>query len=354
MLDADAAADAALGDDARPFHAVFARRHLGGRAGGVFYLRHLNGVDGAYFFAFAAADAFGLFDSGDVIRADRLRDAETLDREQRLAAAGAAVTDEVDTAAHILPELHEVVVVGLREQVAALRGLHLARVAVLDQRRRRGVEGHANVHRRVADRAGVQRLMAAVAHADADVRGGVDDICRAFVIEHVQRVFVGYLRFLREDAPHLDVAAADEVAHEVLLYGDVLVKKFAEGLLVDILAHAHQRELKESGHRRRHGVDLPAVLFDVDDDGAAGQFVKRFLRLAVRKFPYLRRLMGAEGLYRKLGHQPRLPLRHQNFQYIKKQLRFRRALRESVEPLREAGVGRPMSVVMCHKKTSCT
>ncbi|MPM89054.1 hypothetical protein SDC9_136162 [bioreactor metagenome] len=210
-------------------------------------------------------------------------------------------------------------VVGLREQVAALRGLHPARVAVLDERRRSRVEGHADIHRRVADGAGVQRLVTAVAHADADVRGGVDDVRRALVIKDVQRVFVRYLRLLREDAPHLDIAAADEVAHEVLLNGDVLMEKLAERLLVDILAHAHQRKFKKAGHRRRYGVNLFSVLFYVDEDGAAGQLVEDLLRLAVRKIPNLRRLTRAEGFYRKLGHQPRLFLCHQNLQYIKEQ-----------------------------------
>ena len=73
VLDADSAADAALGDDARLFAPVF--------------LNHFDCVDGAYLHAFAAADALFRVYPRYEVRAYRLRDAEALYREHRLAAA---------------------------------------------------------------------------------------------------------------------------------------------------------------------------------------------------------------------------------------------------------------------------
>ncbi|MEG1824319.1 MAG: hypothetical protein RR501_06045 [Cloacibacillus sp.] len=40
--------------------------------------------------------------------------------------------------------------------------------------------------------------------------------------------------------PNLYVAAADEVAHEILFHRYVLLEKLAERLLVDVVTHAHQ------------------------------------------------------------------------------------------------------------------
>ena len=106
VLDADSAADAALGDDARLFASVL--------------FNHFDCVDWAYLHALAAADALFRVYPRYEVRAYRLRDAEALDREHRLAAAGAAVADEVHAAADVFAELHEVIVVRLRQEVAAL------------------------------------------------------------------------------------------------------------------------------------------------------------------------------------------------------------------------------------------
>ena len=338
VLDADSAADAALGDDARLFAPVL--------------FNHLNRVDGANLHALAAADALFRVYPRYEVRAYRLRDAEALYREHRLAAAGAAVADEVHAAADVLAELHEVIVVGLREKVAALGRVDLTGVAVLDERRGGGVEGHADVHRRVAGVTLVHSLVAAVAHADAYVRGRVYDVRRALVVEHLEHVFVGDLRLLREDAPHLDVAAADEVAHEVLLDRYVLVEELAQRLLVNVVTHAHQRELKKSRHRRRHGVYLLSVLLYVDDERLAREAVEHLLRLVLRHLPDLRRLVYVEGLYRKLGHQPRFLFGHQYLEYVVEELRLRRSLRETVQPFHQPCVRRTVSVVVRHFSSS--
>ena len=69
----------------------------------------------------AAAAAAGFIDSGDEIRGvHRMEEAETPRGDHRLAAAAAAVADEVDLRAHVFAELHQVV---RRGPAAAGRGL---------------------------------------------------------------------------------------------------------------------------------------------------------------------------------------------------------------------------------------
>ena len=172
------------------------------------------------------------------------------------------------------------------------------------------------------------------------------------VVEHLQHIFVWYLRLLREDAPHLDVAAADQVTHEVLLDRYVLVEELAQRLLVYIVAHAHQREFEESRHRRRHGVYLLSVLLYVDDERLAREAVEHLLRLVLRHLPDLRRLMHVEGLYRKLGHQPSFLFGHQYLEYVVEELRLRRSLRETVQPFHQPCVRRTVSVVVRHFSSS--
>ena len=174
VLDAYAAADTALGDDVRFFASIF--------------FCHLYCVDWTNFQTFPTADAFFRVNLRNKVRADSLRYAETLDGEHRLAAAGAAVADEIDAAADVLAELYEVIVVCLCEEVAALGCVYLTRVPVLDKRCGCSVESHAYVHRRVAGVSFVHRLMAAVAHADAYMRRRVYDVCSALVVENLEQV----------------------------------------------------------------------------------------------------------------------------------------------------------------------
>ena len=92
--------------------------------------------------------------------------------DHRLAAAAAAVADEVHALPDVLAELHEAALVRLVQQVEPLGDVDRPGVAVPDERAGGGVEGHADVLRRVAGPPHVLHLVAAVAEADAPVRGG--------------------------------------------------------------------------------------------------------------------------------------------------------------------------------------
>ena len=89
---------------------------------------------------------------------------------ERLTAAPAAVADEVHAFTGVFAKLDEVVPLRHGEQIKAFGGVHLPGVAVFDERSGRGVECHADIHRGVARPPKVLHFMAAVAHADADVR----------------------------------------------------------------------------------------------------------------------------------------------------------------------------------------
>ena len=79
---------------------------------------------------------------------------------------------------HFADEVFQIAGFELRhgEQIKALGGVHLPGVAVFDERAGRGVEGHADVHWGITRPPEMLHFMAAVAHADADVRGRLDDV----------------------------------------------------------------------------------------------------------------------------------------------------------------------------------
>ncbi len=245
--------------------------------------------------------------------------------------------------AHVLAELHQVVLVRLLQQLHPLGDVDRARVAVARQRVRAAVEGHADVLGRVAVAAHVLHLVAAVAHADAAVRRGLDDLARALVVEHVQRVVVGEHRLVDEHSAKLRLAVREQRLDEVLFDVEVLVEQLAEQLLVHVVADAHHRELEEAGHRRRQHVGGHAVALGVHEDGSAGELVEHRARLGEVELEDLAGLLGGEGLDGELGDDPRLALAQQHREDLEQRLGLGRALREPVEPvdhLRVAGLQR--------------
>src|ERR1017187_7040397 len=139
---------------------------------------------------FHAAGTFVLGDGGqEVGGTDGSENGEPLGCQHSFATAPAAVADEGHALAHVLPELHQVAITGLSEQIVTFCLIHAADDAVFNQRARSGVEGHTDVHRRFAIAPQMGRLVAAIAGADADVRGRFDDFGSSFVVEHVVRVF---------------------------------------------------------------------------------------------------------------------------------------------------------------------
>ena len=87
-------------------------------------------------------------------------------RDHRLAAAPAAVADEVHALPDVLAELHEAVAVRHVEQFECLRDFGPAREAVPHERARGGVERHADLHRGVAVAAHMGHLVPAVTGPD--------------------------------------------------------------------------------------------------------------------------------------------------------------------------------------------
>jgi hypothetical protein len=176
-------------------------------------------------------------------------------RDQGLAAAAAAVADEVDAPLDVFPEPHKAALVGRIQEPHALGDGDGARVAVSSQRFRRTIEGHADFHRRVALAPHVPHLVPAIAEPHADARGGLDDPASPLVVEDMKRVLERERRLLDEDAPQLGLALGEKGHDKIFLDIHVLVEKFGEGLLIQVRANAHHRELEETRHRRRHAVD---------------------------------------------------------------------------------------------------
>ena len=109
----DAAAQADLGVEVQPVRTVRV-------------FDHGQGIDGAEPGAAPALDALLLIDGDDEVGVDGLGHLEALDRGEGLAAAAAAVADEVDALADVLAELHEIVLPGLVQQFQAFALAHLA------------------------------------------------------------------------------------------------------------------------------------------------------------------------------------------------------------------------------------
>ena len=154
-------------------------------------------LDGTGVHAGAAARAASRFELGHEIgRVDRVERGEAALGDEGFAAAAAAIADEIDAPLDVLAELDEAALVGRLQEPHALGDGGGARVAVFRERFRGGVEGHADVHGRVAGAAEVHHLVTAVAHAYADTRGGLDDFARPLVVEDQERVVGREHRFL--------------------------------------------------------------------------------------------------------------------------------------------------------------
>ena len=183
VLRARARADAAAEAELR-----LRRRPLAAGVGGVASRLEPQRPDRAGLHALAAAVAGRAVQRHDEVRGvDRVQEAEAPRREHGLAAAAAAVADEGRPLAHVLAELHEAPLLGLVQELQALGGRGLPRVAVLRERARRAAEGQADLAGRVAGAAHVLHLVPAVAQADRDRGRLPDHVARPLVVEHLQR-----------------------------------------------------------------------------------------------------------------------------------------------------------------------
>jgi hypothetical protein len=119
---------------------------------------------------------------------DGVEEREAAGGDHSLAAAATAVADEIDTLPHVLPELYQVVVVGLLQQIESLGDVHKAGVFVAGKGGGGAAEGHADVHRRVAGPAHVLHLVAAVAHSHGHRWGVLDHLAGSLVVKHLEGV----------------------------------------------------------------------------------------------------------------------------------------------------------------------
>jgi len=177
----------------------------------------------------------------------------------------------------------------------------------------------------------VLALVAAVAHADADVVGALDHLGGAFEVEYVQVAFAAYCRFLHEYAPKLGVAGEEKIADKIVFFGDVLFVELAQQLLVDIATGAHQGEFEEAGHGRRQEVAGSALLLNVHQQSPRAEALQRLFSLRQRDAPVAGGLFGGEGLYWQSGHQRSFFFGKKHGEYAIQQLGGRRPLGVEIE-----------------------
>ena len=141
---------------------------------------------------------------------DRVGRGEAAGGDQGLAAAAAAVADEVHALPDVLAELHEVELLRPVEEVEPLGDVHLPCVAVADEGGGGRVERHADVPRRVAGAPHVLHLVTAVAEGNPPVRRGPDHLAGALEVEDVEGVLLGEDRLLHEGAAELGLPGGEE------------------------------------------------------------------------------------------------------------------------------------------------
>ena len=185
-------------------------------------------LDGADLNALPAAGAPLLPDDGEEAgRVHGVEDRETAGGDQRLAAAAAAVADEIDPFPDVFPELDEPLVISPCQEIQPLGHVDGAGKAVTDQGVGGVVEGHADLHRRGAGPADVLHFVAAVADADRPVGGAADDLACPLVVEDVEGVFSGQARFMDENPSELRLPLGEEGLDERLLDVEILIIEFA-------------------------------------------------------------------------------------------------------------------------------
>ena len=268
----------------------------------------------------------------------RVEHAKLAGGDHGFAATAAAVADEVDAFTHIFPELYQILVISLLEQVQPFAHVHRPGVTMPGQCFSRTVEGHADIHGGITGPAHVHHFMAAIAHPHAALAGGADHFTGAFVIQHVQRILIGKHRFMDIHTPQLCFASDKQVADEFFFHIHILVEQFPQHFLVDVTAQAHHREFKEAGHGRWQGVGGLASVLGIHQDGAAGQRIQGQLRFDQTHFQDPADLDSCEGLDRQLRHQSGFPFAEQDLEDLVKRLGGRRTLWETVQPINQLGV----------------
>ncbi len=229
---------------------------------------------------------------------------EAADAEQSLAAAAAAVADEGRMAPDVLAELDQVKVPSLMQQIEPLLDADGPGDTVPGQGVGDVAEGQADIQRRRAGLAQVPHLVAAVADADGPVLGRFDHFAGPLVVEDMEGLVFGQGRLVDEDPTDLRGAVHEQGLDELFLHVHVLVEELGQELLVDVAPYPHQRELEETGHRRRQGVDGHAFMLAVDEQAASRQRFQDLARLGLGRFPDAAALAAVKGLMGRAATSP--------------------------------------------------
>src|ERR1019366_8462025 len=131
---------------------------------------------------------------------------------------------------YVLPDLHQVVLQSLVQQIHTFFCIDLARYAMLDQRLGRPAEGHADIHGGIAGFPHVLHLMSAVAGSNAHMRGRVDHLAGSFVVHHRQRLVRSQSLLIDKRTAQLCFAPGEEILHKILFHVQVLVEQLREQL----------------------------------------------------------------------------------------------------------------------------
>jgi len=116
----------------------------------------------------------------------RVQRSEPFRREHRFTTAPAAVADESDRFPDILPELNQIMFIGLLQKIETLLDIDGPGDVMLDQGLGRAVEGHADVEWGIAGLSQMLHLVTAVADAHRSESGAADDLTCPFILQHMQ------------------------------------------------------------------------------------------------------------------------------------------------------------------------
>jgi hypothetical protein len=177
---------------------------------------------------------------------------EFFGRNQSFAAATAAVADKGDVVADVFAALNQIVFVGSVKHFHSFRDIYPSGVIMTDQSVGGAPEGHADIVKGgIAIFADVKHFMTAIAHADANVVGGLDALTGPFKIENLNQIITCQDTFVDKNPAQSGFGTEKKFFHEILFNIHVLVKQFPQELLVNIVAGSHHRKLQKSRHWRR-------------------------------------------------------------------------------------------------------
>ena len=196
-------------------------------------------------------------------------------------------------------------------------------------------EGQAGLHRGVQPAGNAQMivLVPAKTRPDADEAGLLDDVRRPLVIQDMVCLLRHEDGLVDKDASQLRLHPEEEILDEILLDIDILVKKLAQVLLVDVAPGAHEGELEKADHRRRQDKLTDPMIIGIDEQSLFTEMIQQLFCFRLRGIPQLRRFFQGKRADREFRHPFRLFFGKEHLQDLRERLRGRRALGEPVDPV---------------------